>query len=186
MQLFDNAQVRHLLKEDAKKSGRATPRDLETPFGQTIDKASAVAGYMDGTTKISSKSVDALRSWLNCTAMKSPIEHIPRDFVNSNGKILMELIETLTGRNVPGKVTKLSPNKREQPQQLFKQYEECLAHLKGHGALLNHIRPEALLSKHHYVHICSHREATKLTPSQLLVRKKELEKEHKECLSYHG
>ena len=47
------------------------------------------------------------------------------------------------------------------------------------GALLNHIRPEALLSKHHYVHICSHREATKLTPSQLLVRKKELEKEHK-------
>ena len=71
VQLFDNAQVRHLLKEDAKKSGRATPRDLETPFGQTIDKASAVAGYMDGTTKISSKSVDALRSWLNCTAMKS-------------------------------------------------------------------------------------------------------------------
>ena len=93
VQLFDNAQVRHLLKEDAKKSGRATPRDLETPFGQTIDKASAVAGYMDGTTKISSKSVDALRSWLNCTAMKSPIEHIPRDFVNSNGKILIELID---------------------------------------------------------------------------------------------
>ena len=65
VQLFDNAQVRHLLKEDAKKSGRATPRDLETPFGQTIDKASTIAGHMGGTTKISSKSVEALRSWLN-------------------------------------------------------------------------------------------------------------------------
>ena len=116
-----------------KKSGRATPRDLETPFGQTIDKASAVAGYMDGTTKISSKSVDALRSWLNCTAMKSPIVHIPRDFVNSNGKILIELIETLTGRNVPESHEIISKQERA-PQQLLKQYEECLAHLKGHGS----------------------------------------------------
>ena len=42
----------------------------------------------------------------------------------------MELIETLTGRSV-GKVTKLSPNK-EQPQQLFKQYE-VPSTFEGHG-----------------------------------------------------
>ena len=179
VQLFDNAQVRNLKKQDAKKSGRGTPRELETPFGQTADKGSNVEGTFDKSTKIGSQSVEALRSWLNCTAMKSPIENIPKDFIHSNGRILMELIETLTGRSVPGKITKLSSNKREQPQQLFKQYEECLAHLKGHGALLNHIRPEALLNRHDYVNICSHREATKLTPSQLLARKKELEKEHK-------
>ena len=178
IQFFDNGTVRQMLKADAKKSGRTTPRELETPFGM----AARGAGEADSASvkiKFDHESVEALRSWLNCTAMKNPIDSIPKDFIDSNGKILIELIETLTGRNVPGKVTKLSANKREHPQQLYKQYEECLAHLKGHGALLNHIRPETLLSKADYVHICSHREATKLTPSQLLHRKKELEKEFK-------
>ena len=49
VQLFDNAQVKHLLKEDARKVGEPS-KDLETPFGQTIDKRLQY-GYMDGTTR---------------------------------------------------------------------------------------------------------------------------------------
>ncbi len=179
IQFFENVQVRQMLKADAKTSGRTTPRGLETPFSAGDKSMGGVDISYLGKSSVNTDNIEALRSWLNCTAMKSPLENIPKDFVDSHGKILIELIETLTGRNVPGKVIKLSANKREHPTQLLKQYEECLAHLKGHGALLNHIRPESLLSKSDFIHICSHRELSKLTPTQLLQRKKDLEREYK-------
>ena len=46
---------------------------------------------------------------------------------------------------MPGKVSRLSSNKREASEQLLEQYEKLLTHLKSHGALLNSVKPEMML-----------------------------------------
>ena len=86
-----------------------------------------------------------LARWLNATTPKGPVEDIPGDFISSKGRLLIEYIEFWGGKPVPGKVSRLSSNKREASEQLLDQYEKLLTHLKSHGALLNSVKPEMLL-----------------------------------------
>ena len=63
----------------------------------------------------------------------------------TKGRLLIEYIEFWSGKPVPGKVSRLSSNKREASEQLLEQYEKLLTHLKSHGALLNSVKPEMML-----------------------------------------
>ena len=83
--------------------------------------------------------------FFNYTTMKGPFDNFPQDIISTKGRQMSELIEVLSGKTVPGKVSKFSYNKKEAANQLCGQYEKLLTFLKGHGALLNPVKPEFLL-----------------------------------------
>ena len=100
-----------------------------------------------------------LARWLNATTPKGPVDDIPGDFISSKGRLLVELIEFWSGKPVPGKVTRLSGNKREASEQLLGQYEKLLTHLKAHGALLNAVKPEMMLDSEDFSRVMQARMA---------------------------
>jgi hypothetical protein len=51
----------------------------------------------------------------------------------------------LSGKQLPGKVAKLSTNRKEAAEQLLAMYDSALTFLRSHGALLNAVKPEMLL-----------------------------------------
>ncbi|KAK3255401.1 hypothetical protein CYMTET_35412 [Cymbomonas tetramitiformis] len=104
------------------------------------------------------KTSNLLR-WLNATNMRTMIENIPEDFVSSRGQRLIELIEFVSGKPVPGRNVKLSANKKEQAEQMVQMFERILTHLKSFGALLNPIKPEFLLDVEDFRRILSGMEA---------------------------
>jgi len=91
--------------------------------------------------------------FLNAATTKGPFGEIPHEMVASKGRLLMELIEVLSGKQVPGKVSKYSFNKREAAGQLCSQYEKLLTFLKTHGALLNFVKPEFLLDAEDFMRV---------------------------------
>ena len=58
------------------------------------------------------------------------------DLISTKGRGIIDLIETLSGKQVPGKITKLSSNRKEQAQQYLNQYEKVLTMLRSYGACL--------------------------------------------------
>ena len=65
--------------------------------------------------------------------------------VASRGKMIVELVELLSGKPVPGKLARLPGNKKEAAEALVGMYDALLVFLKSHGALLNAVKPEMLL-----------------------------------------
>jgi hypothetical protein len=88
--------------------------------------------------------------WLNYTALTSNIQSFPDDVISSGGTQIFELIFFLTGKNLPQKA-KFDSNQKNMKKIdkmtiLLKQYTDLIKYLKENGALLNHIRPQYLLS----------------------------------------
>lgn len=92
--------------------------------------------------------------WLSHFVPTMVFQSIPDDFWKSKGKLLFDVIETLSGKTVQGRIQKLSSNKKEQIPQLIEQYESALTFLKQHGALLNHVKPENLLMPNEHMAFC--------------------------------
>ena len=65
--------------------------------------------------------------------------------ISSRGRLLNDLIELLAGKKLPGKVKTFNSNKAIAVEQLLGQYASVLAFLKQHGALVNLVKPEALM-----------------------------------------
>lgn len=95
--------------------------------------------------------------WLNYHALNghkgvdAPLKCIPDDCVSTHGRVAIDAIEALAGRKVPGRLQRVVSNDKELVQHLMSQYAALLLFLVERGALLNTVRPEQLLSKHHYV-----------------------------------
>ncbi len=79
----------------------------------------------------------------------------PYEFVKPSGKNAFDLLEYVSGKKVfvKEKAEKAAPGKKdsgagkkEEATKLLKQYEDALTFLKQHGALLNTVRGEHLLS----------------------------------------
>jgi len=222
-QLYPNEQVRKLTKEDMKANG-SKEADIDAYDMKAMElakkanaKASADAKGAKGNQHGASpnrrqrsreqkersaktrKSIEALRSWLNSSVMRTPIERIPHDFVEKDGKPLFQLVEMLTGRPVPkgdknsnqgypgaGRTSGSGNRTLDAAKTSVSTYDAVLAHIKSHGALVNHVRPEILTKKKYFIawtldkelgtglHLSSHR-----TPSQELARKNELQREWK-------
>ena len=85
---------------------------------------------------------------------------IVNDLLSSKGRAVIDLIETLSGKQVPGKISKLSGNRKEQAQQYLHQYEKILTFLRSYGAFLNFVKPEFLLDLDDFKRIVSSREVS--------------------------
>lgn len=83
--------------------------------------------------------------FFNASTMMGPFENVVEAIVSSKGAVFIELLEFYSGKSVPGKMNKFSAQKKEQTEQLLQQYEKLLIFMKGHGALLNSLKPEYLV-----------------------------------------
>lgn len=50
---------------------------------------------------VQEKTVKNLIYWLNNFALRSAVTDIPSDFINSNGRLIVELTEILSGKKFP-------------------------------------------------------------------------------------
>jgi len=127
----------------AKRLATAAAGPTETPDGTEPDTAGS-----DGMATLPAHvqhGLSFMLRWLNLFVPKCAFSTIPDDFWNSKGKLLFEVIESLSGKSVPGRTGKVTGGKKEQIAAAVKQYEDALNFLKQHGALLNHVKPENLL-----------------------------------------
>lgn len=100
----------------------------------------------------------ALARWLDVTFSRGPFKDLAGEYSASKGKLLVDLVESLSGKGVPGKLGKLPPNRKEQAEQIRLQYEKVLTFLKQHGALLNAVKPELLLAQEDFERVLASRE----------------------------
>ncbi len=229
VQLYPNEQCRRMVKDDMKAAG-AKDSEIDKFEMDAIEAAKAAGGKV-GSPKKSAvgvsvspsrrqrsrmqkeraarqrQSIESLRSWLNASVMRTPLDRIPNDFVDKDGKPLFQLIEMLTGRPVPkgpsdnnrgipgmGRTSGGGNRALESARNMVATYNAVLAHIKSHGALVNHVRPEILLKRRAFVVWQMDREMNPsaangggltagapvhMTPGQQLTRKKELEREWK-------
>jgi len=100
----------------------------------------------------SEESADDLLRFCNVTLFPIPVQDFPQDLVHSQGKSLFDMIESVSGKRIPGRPKAPSKTKqRETAMQLLEQYTAMLTFLKTRGALLHDVKPEHFLSKEDYV-----------------------------------
>lgn len=153
-----------------KAGGVGGPR---TSAGSSVVSRSAgsIIGYTPVPMYMLDKGLDFLTRFLNNRILSTTISRLPDDFITNHGALLYEIITFLGGRSPPGQLK--NPNlipAKDQTKLLLKQYEVLLHYLKEHGALLNTIRPEYLLSKADYTKFL------KNTPEQLQLRPQQIDR----------
>eukprot|EP00798_Chlamydomonas_sp_ICE-L_P015727 gene15727-21848_t len=105
--------------------------------------------------------------FLNATTNKGPYTDIAVQMVSSRGKMIVELVEVLGGKPFPGKIAKLPPNKKEAAEMLLRMFDALLVFLKGHGALLNAVKPEMLLDAEDLARVLTGRSNKAVKPEEL-------------------
>ena len=204
---IDKYEMQALAEQKAALGGK-DPKKVEAEYLQLVESPTRKQRSRMAKELVARQraSTETLRVWLNASVMKTPIERIPHDFVASDGKPLFSLIEMLTGRAVPkggdssnqgypgmGGANKRNKSSQEKALDAAKKmrdtYHAVLAHIKSHGALVNHVRPEILLKRRHFVTWSMDKEmggsgmkvVHHMSPSQQLVRKRQLEREWKKA-----
>ncbi|EFJ49198.1 hypothetical protein VOLCADRAFT_90100 [Volvox carteri f. nagariensis] len=95
--------------------------------------------------------------YLNATTTRGPFDNLGQQMMVSRGKLLLEIVEMLSGKSVPGKIFKLNNNRKEAVRQLLLQYDAVLVFLKSHGCLLNAVKPEMLLEYEDFCRVMNER-----------------------------
>jgi hypothetical protein len=158
------------MEENSIKIGGGGPR---TSAASSVVSRSArsIIGYNPIPMYMLDKGLEFMTRFLNNRILSTTISRFPDDFITAHGAQLYELIIFLGGKSPPGQLK--NPNSippKEQVKMLLKQYEALLHFLKQHGALLNTIRPEYLLSKADYI------KYLKSTPLQLQLRPQQIDR----------
>eukprot|EP00927_Polykrikos_kofoidii_P033789 TRINITY_DN28631_c0_g1_i1.p1 TRINITY_DN28631_c0_g1~~TRINITY_DN28631_c0_g1_i1.p1 ORF type:complete len:1661 (+),score=302.97 TRINITY_DN28631_c0_g1_i1:478-4983(+) len=123
----------------------------------------SVAGY--GGQDMS--QAEFLVRWMNGNVLRNQIDNFPQDLISSGGRHLYEMIEFLSGKQVPAKNARTDngqtrtdnrgPAGRARTRDMQRilsvtsQYESLLTFLKTNGALLASVRPEHFLSSDQYL-----------------------------------
>jgi hypothetical protein len=164
-------------------AGGATPvaSASATLTAATLPPSTASAPDTPCGTHYTAADANFLLRWLNGCILRQPIAAFPQDIVAGHGRPLLEAFEGLSGRTLPGRLTGRVPSsKKERSIVLFSQvhslrlplmallrgfitsprppspslqYREFLSAMRTSGALLAHVRPEALLSKDDFLRV---------------------------------
>ncbi|KXZ50888.1 hypothetical protein GPECTOR_14g137 [Gonium pectorale] len=95
--------------------------------------------------------------YLNATTTRGPFDDLGAQMLASRGKLLVEVVEMLSGKSIPNKIFKLSNNRKDAVKQLLQQYDAVLVFLKSHGCLLNAVKPEMLLDFEDFCRVMNER-----------------------------
>ncbi|KAJ3084382.1 Cilia- and flagella-associated protein 47, partial [Quaeritorhiza haematococci] len=128
----------------------STPRVAKTPCGVRLDVQSEVASYAEYLTMLGGLLTKWLQDHLGVSSYDA--YSFPAQFVTNGGRMIYDLILSVSGRKAPGQVsvTVLAAPLHDRVKYLHRQYVDLLNHLKSMGALLNAVKPEFLLSPDEY------------------------------------
>lgn len=166
--------------KDTQDDEANTKKAMAAIFGSTLDDSQ----QMDVSDPLEPQSIDMLRRWINSNAALEPMNNLPGDFVKANGAPIYEIIMHLSGKMPPGRVKlKSLGSKSERVTLLVKQYEDLLTFLKQHGAFVNTVKAEHLLSledaqRAESMRIAKLPDALQPTPVQRQSQKQELDESH--------
>jgi len=139
------------------------PRDSEDgdDMGSSSFTPSVYSSY-SGTSSTLSKNTRLLRKiysrrslrrlmkFLNHTVLATPVDDLIKSIMLSNGSLVYDIIQTLSGKKAPGRLKQLPHVKRELAIAVRDQYAQLLTFLKSYGALLNEVTPDILLRYDEY------------------------------------
>lgn len=111
----------------------------------------------------------ALVNWLSQCILRSPISSWPEDVVSAGGKQVFDLVEVLSGRPIPGRLSKgfqLPGKNKDRVRLLYKQASDFLLHMKTMGGAVHHVRPECLLSARDFLLVRKYGHTGVFTPGQ--------------------
>jgi hypothetical protein len=94
--------------------------------------ARSLVGYNPIPIHLLEKGLDCITKWLNSGIhLGSSITKFPDDIIASNGSILFEIVQALSGKMPPGMVkTVVGLSKKDTVTAMVKQYEEIITYLK--------------------------------------------------------
>ncbi|EAR97253.2 flagellar associated protein (macronuclear) [Tetrahymena thermophila SB210] len=131
-------------------------------------------------------SREFIRQWLNYYVLPNQIQSFPETIVDDNGDQLIELVNFCSGKSISNLKCDLQNGMKraEKSILLFKQYDEIIRYLKAEGALLNHIRPQYLLSYndyHSYIKQLPKEQNSHVAPQYLKIHPKIYQYIHFDC-----
>lgn len=95
--------------------------------------------------------------FVNNMAQKGPYQDLLSECMGSRGKVLIDLMEAFSGRTVSGKAHSFNSDPSKSAPQIFDQYCVIVAFLQRHGALVNLVHPEQLMTSSELLHLLSTR-----------------------------
>lgn len=160
----EDGSIQLISRDEAEENGFSNAVNDQLSTGYT---ASVYSSYTTTSSKLSAntrmlrkiisrRSTKRLLKWINLIVLSSPIDDLLKATVHSNGSILYDMIQFLSGKKAPGKASKLPNNKKEIVVALYEQYENLLNFLRSYGALLNMIRPHHFLQYEDYRQLLDH------------------------------
>jgi hypothetical protein len=174
--------------EVAKKPGKGMIKDPADEDDSGFDAMEAENSAYEASALSAGALIDFLDS-ANLMYIRRRDREFPYEFVSVNGKNAFDLLEYLSGKKVFVKEkaeagSKKDPaaakkdGKKEEAVKLLKQYEDCLTFLKQHGALLNTVRADYLLSFVQYQRVLATRRepGVKRSKAEIKRQKAQLEK----------
>lgn len=144
------------------------------------------------------KEVVCLLNWINTFAVKTKFDvtKFPECILATEGDIVVDFIETVSGKRVPGaNLQVLDTKKTADPQiktpnklsRLLAKYKDIVTFLVKSGAMLNHMNIAYLLEKQEYIAALEadlrRLEGDKITPSMLSVAKGIWDQQWLDCCS---
>lgn len=93
--------------------------------------------------------------YINHTALKGPYQDVLNECIFSRGKVFIDLMEAFSGRTVAGKTHSFSSDPAKAAPQVYDQYCSILAFLQRHGALVNLVHPEQMMSSSEVLQLLS-------------------------------
>jgi hypothetical protein len=190
--LLPLAQIRDIEKklEAQNSAGSALKRRRKGPDGAApeepakkksidISPGAAAVSLYEGFPLSEEDDVQYILRYLNNTLLSTPVEVLPGDVTALDGKPIIQMIESASGKKIPGN-RKFTNDQRHRWGEVLDFYRGLVTHLKSFGALLYNVEPESLLSKEDFVRCqeaANHSPSERLTPQQILSRKASYERQ---------
>mmetsp|Transcript_28943 Transcript_28943/g.66987 ORF Transcript_28943/g.66987 Transcript_28943/m.66987 type:complete len:2816 (+) Transcript_28943:96-8543(+) len=132
------------------------PTELETGHSPRIEDHEPLEALLQEIHALARpETVAVLHQWVNLNFLRTPIQSIPGELRAQKGRALVEVLEMLTGKNVPRPVVgKGNLNRKEVAQNEYSAMQMLCDFLKSYGALINHVLPELLLSWDDFQRLC--------------------------------
>ncbi|KAJ3300030.1 Cilia- and flagella-associated protein 47 [Borealophlyctis nickersoniae] len=154
--VYERIKPLPILDENQKRTRILTgPRPFTTPCGIPLENGPDHRSI----NRFYSELLEALGRWLeNHIGSYATSGNFVEILASSNGILLQDLIQSMSGKRVPTVAASIAPSSLEESSvSTHKQYGEILTYLTGIGALLGAVKPEFLLLPEDYQRVVEQR-----------------------------
>ena len=131
----------------------SNPEPITNHAFQTTAGLPIIAGQESKISDFYSKIGSTLTGWFSDHVSFESQKDFPRNFSSSNGRLLIDLIQSLIGKKIPGiSVYQVGHHSLEdRVKQATRLYNDLFVYMSSIGALLSNVKFEFLLTKDEYL-----------------------------------